>query len=132
MRHARRWGRRGDIAAVLIGVGLLTTVFFGKRRAKLPPAKQVTVIRMDIARTAKIVEKAYTDGLMDEPVYTGARTQVLAAKSVYNRLLANFNRYGSIARSDRLQVAALLASAVRTVRDEVRRKQAERRKSGGS
>jgi hypothetical protein len=126
----RRWARRGDVAAVLIGVTLITGLIFAKKRKRLPPAKQITVLRMDIARTAKNIEMAFSKGLIDQAVYTGARTRVLKAKSVYNELLANFKRYGSIARSERQQVVALLASAARTVRDEIRRKKRERRRNG--
>lgn len=112
-----RWGCRGDAVAVIIGVSLLGLLLTGAKTPRLSPAQHLNVLSMKIVMTARNIEDARRLEIIDEVAYTRAKKQVAEAVSTYNTLVGKYQAYGTVARSERLQVVAMLVAAAQTVKE---------------
>lgn len=96
---------------VLLGLSLVMALIPGfGRRPRLTPDQQLSVLRMQIVKTAQDVEAAHDIGLTSKTQYTGSKKIVLKAVRSYNSILKRFKRYGHVARSEKQQLLILLAS----------------------
>ena len=127
----KRSGVVGKLMLIVALVAALSSIRLFHKARKLPVERQLAVLQAQMLETVRVVEDAHKKEILVGAPYMRTKTKVLEAVHVYNVLVKNFAKYGSIASTERERLIALLLSAAQTVKQVKQEHAAKKEASDG-
>lgn len=100
---------------ILVAVMLIANLFGRSNHVKLTPTQHLKVMRVQIIRTARIVEKAHEGGIIDKVQYTKSKHMVIDVVRIYNSIRKRYETLGRFDGTEKQHAMMLLVSVVTAI-----------------